>query len=634
MKNSFLRILFISFSILINIYCENTAEQKTLEDLAGKGLFKTRSDEHFIRLKLQLEDSEKFISFVDYTNNKYTDIITYKPINEINTEFSVYKYDNNKYIFEKKTLFTLNHSKNFYIKNVMVNSFIPNQGIAFIISLKNESEYEHWIVYEKEQKYIQKSLGINSYMVAADINGDRKIELIYQDTQDYNRKVLKFENSYENFTREEFAIYVPGNSNIGADNNLFLSSNISDKYGNAFVDLNGDCFPDLILTHEEGNGIIKVEIYYALNESYSDKNSRTYNLNYFDLNSTNYGAFVIGDFNRDSQLDFLFPHLNSTKITIFYNIFESKHEWDENYCQKIQEKSSNTLFNNSNYQQITMDLLENNGSSKFYGNNTLIRIGDFDSSGFPSILSTIIEGNNKTVKLFAWEQDKKKYSEFNDFSINKLMNENDSSDFEYATFFDFGEDGRLDILIQTKKNIIAIWNNKFVDKFFLKCKLVLGKKVNYNTTEFGNTFRFVVTDNDGNRRDQVVAQLPQTNDMTLPLPFAYTGIDRSNNYIEFLYVTSNSLDKNKNNNYSYYNNDSYTPIIPNTQLIISKNYNDKKEVKWDIELVVTPIENLKILLAVIIIILIVILVVIIVMHYKEVNEDKEQETDKFRAWFA
>ena len=96
-------------------------------------------------------------------------------------------------------------------------------------------------------------------MVAADINGDRKIELIYQDTQDYNRKVLKFENSYENFTREEFAIYVPGNSNIGVDNNLFLSSNISDKYGNAFVDLNGDCFPDLILTHEEGNGIIKVE---------------------------------------------------------------------------------------------------------------------------------------------------------------------------------------------------------------------------------------------------------------------------------------------------------------------------------------------------------------------------------------
>ena len=126
--------------------------------------------------------------------------------------------------------------------------------------------------------------------------------------------------------------------------------------------------------------------------------------------------------------------------------------------------------------------------------------------------------------------------------------------------------------------------------------------------------------------------MPQTSGMTIPLPFAYQGIGRSNNYIEHLYVISTSFDK-VNNYYISYNNDSFTPIIPNTQLIITKGYVNSK-VNWEIELVVTPTENLLILLVVIIVILAIILVVILFLHQKEKSEDKEQDSDNFRAWFA
>ena len=126
--------------------------------------------------------------------------------------------------------------------------------------------------------------------------------------------------------------------------------------------------------------------------------------------------------------------------------------------------------------------------------------------------------------------------------------------------------------------------------------------------------------------------MAQTSGMIIPLPFAYQGIGRSNNYIEHLYAISNTFDKVDKYNISY-NNDSFTPIIPNTQLIITKGY-DKSKVNWEIELVVTPTENLMILLLVIIIILFIILFVIGFLHYKEKNEDKEQDSDNFRAWFA
>jgi len=58
----------------------------------------------------------------------------------------------------------------------------------------------------------------------------------------------------------------------------------------------------------------------------------------------------------------------------------------------------------------------------------------------------------------------------------------------------------------------------------------------------------------------------QTGDLFLNLPYAFLGIGRSNNYIENFHVISNTHVQGQDN-YKV-----FTPIIPDSQLIISKEF--------------------------------------------------------------
>ena len=72
-------------------------------------------------------------------------------------------------------------------------------------------------------------------------------------------------------------------------------------------------------------------------------------------------------------------------------------------------------------------------------------------------------------------------------------------------------------------------------------------------------------------------------------------------------------------------------------MLINKNLIEKDgvySVEWSIELIVNPTDMIFVLIIVIAAILIVILVVIIILHVREVKEDKQQDSEKFTAWFA
>ena len=625
------RIIFL-FLNLYYISCEstNTFEETDLKDLAGKGFFSSKGNNGFLLIKTNFTEGEKIIAYADLNNDKYTDIITYIQDNK-KFYFNSYIYDHNQYIFNRtEKIFTLESNiDNPVIRNVIVNSFINTSSNAdFLISISSEdrNQYETQLFYLENESTIYKNKRISeitSNIVVADINGDRNMEIIFY--QDNLRKIYYFKDSYEKDGEPKpFENILSTTDKEGARNNQFLNAPISDKYGSAFVDLNGDCIPDLILTHEDEQQFY-LEIYY--------NNKGKYNLRDYNFPKDKYGAFVIGDFNRNSQLDILLPHLNEPNITILYNQYQSNHNWDENYCEKRNTNFNNNnifLTNETNSSKIkTIPLIKNNTENyKFYGNDTLIRIGDLGSSGIPGLLAIFESQNTTKAKILRFFEFEKETISYKDLEIDEYLK---NIDLQYATFFDYAEDGRLDLIIQGKNKIVSIWNNNSPDTFFIKNKIILKKK-KYSTLEFGASFRYVVTDNDGNRADNIVVQMPQTSGMTIPLPFAYQGIGRSNNYIEHLYVISTSFDK-VNNYYISYNNDSFTPIIPNTQLIITKGYVNSK-VNWEIELVVTPTENLLILLVVIIVILAIILVVILFLHQKEKSEDKEQDSDNFRAWFA
>jgi len=156
-----------------------------------------------------------------------------------------------------------------------------------------------------------------------------------------------------------------------------------------------------------------LEIYYHTEEKY--------NLDSYSFKIGEYGAFLIGDFDRNSQLDILFPHLNEPKVTIFYNQFQSNHNWDENYCEiiknnnDVKEKKYKKVFNefflNDSKTYKTIDLIKNNSQNyTFYGSETLIRAGDFGSTGIPGLLAIFktneTNNKNKIIKLFEFEKDK------------------------------------------------------------------------------------------------------------------------------------------------------------------------------------------------------------------------------------
>jgi integrin alpha FG-GAP repeat containing protein 1 len=137
----------------------------------------------------------------------------------------------------------------------------------------------------------------------------------------------------------------------------------------------------------------------------------------------------------------------------------------------------------------------------------------------------------------------------------------------YSSFLDLDENGQLDLIIVTKTEnsyeILGYYNNYIYDVFFLK-SVTLSVKDFFVTNELGANYRYIITNLSGSRRMDVSYQGIQTSDLYLNLPYSFIGIGRSNNYIENFHVISNTHAPGQEN-YKL-----FTPIIPNSQLIISK----------------------------------------------------------------
>jgi integrin alpha FG-GAP repeat containing protein 1 len=118
-----------------------------------------------------------------------------------------------------------------------------------------------------------------------------------------------------------------------------------------------------------------------------------------------------------------------------------------------------------------------------------------------------------------------------------------------ALFYDFGEDGKMDFMIlsEERKTInnlttisytrTSIINNLQSDTLHLKI-LPLSISSIYNENEkkientFGVTTQWLFTDIDGHKLVKVSNQKVQFNYGTFQLPYAYSGLGRTNNYLE------------------------------------------------------------------------------------------------------
>ena len=202
--------------------------------------------------------------------------------------------------------------------------------------------------------------------------------------------------------------------------------------------------------------------------------------------------------------------------------------------------------------------------------------------------------------------------------VMKMAGDNAS----FMTYIDIDDDGKLDFILQKETESVpeikVIYNNIVSDNFFMKALSVnseLKKSQNiYNDYTIGAAYRFVITDMEDNKLVQVGSQRFQSGYMSLQLPFAFLGIGRSNNYVETFYAATSINGKRAEH--------MWTPIIPNSQLIIFMNSND--ETNWGLELFISPTTSLYVIVMVCAVCLVVIGLAIIWLHVKEKQEDAKK----------
>jgi len=622
-------------------------EKKEIEDMRSS--FLSVKEQSFYYLGSgYIEDNHKIIAFADINGDKLTDIITYKKEENTYTFYS-FNYtkksndeDEKAKFIKSQALFSLTVSQNETIRNLYVGSlFKEKNSVCFLVSFNNINEtLSHYIrCSDNLENNIKLTITSNILIMNKDLNNIVKI--VFYDKENQKRRICKLnsEQKEQGFCDYEDFENILEKSCYNNNGHKYDNETISLKGGLAYVDIDGNCSPDIILTHDVDNSDERIIEIYTSNR----ENENMYCLEEVITlqNSSKLGALVITKVNDEKSeeeapmLDILIPYIEENKIQILKNKKKVGYSWSNDYCNKDYKnvkENNNNLFEKKDPETLSVTGYDNLTMDSTF--TTVIRVGDFLGSSNPGILlkQNIIDKNTSIISLFKRENNKFVHYDSIEKKINGFL-END--DFEMGLFFDIDESGTLSLIIPTKKGKNHFFFNYRKDVFFLKSKLMNHKKNLYDAN-LGATFRYIVTNKKGDRHMDVSHQLSQTSDTNIPLPYCLIGLDDTNNYVEYFQtISGNYLGENEE---IFANSDekdwkTNSPIIPNTQMMISKYFNDEKKIEWNVDLIVQPMDKIWLFLIVVIIVLIIVLVIIIILHFKEVKEE-QKETNKFKSWFA
>ena len=621
-------------------------EKKEIEDMRSS--FLSVKEQSFYYLGSgYIEDNHKIIAFADINGDKLTDIITYKKEENTYTFYS-FNYtkksndeDEKAKFIKSQALFSLTVSQNETIRNLYVGSlFKEKNSVCFLVSFNNINEtLSHYIrCSDNLENNIKLTITSNILIMNKDLNNIVKI--VFYDKENQKRRICKLnsEQKEQGFCDYEDFENILEKSCYNNNGHKYDNETISLKGGLAYVDIDGNCSPDIILTHDVDNSDERIIEIYTSNR----ENENMYCLEEVITlqNSSKLGALVITKVNDEKSeeeapmLDILIPYIEENKIQILKNKKKVGYSWSNDYCNKDYKnvkENNNNLFEKKDPETLSVTGYDNLTMDSTF--TTVIRVGDFLGSSNPGILlkQNIIGQNSSIISLFKRENNKFVY--YDSIKKNEIFEKDD--DFEMGLFFDIDESGTLSLIIPTKKGKNHFFFNYRKDVFFLKSKLMNHKKNLYDAN-LGATFRYIVTNKKGDRHMDVSHQLSQTSDTNIPLPYCLIGLDDTNNYVEYFQtISGNYLGENEE---IFANSDekdwkTNSPIIPNTQMMISKYFNDEKKIEWNVDLIVQPMDKIWLFLIVVIIVLIIVLVIIIILHFKEVKEE-QKETNKFKSWFA
>ena len=615
----------------------------------------------FYTFKLGLANNCKPLYYVDLNSDKLNDIIASCKTSNVDYKISYYIYNENTKNFELSETYNKNP---LIISNEEIISFLANDlnkdgYLDYIMTLKKDKKYESRIyVYNKDggtYELVFKSTNdeVTQNLFVTDIGSKRVLKVIYYDYSSKTRKVFYYDELDNKFITKNFTEFLSNNNKLCDGNELYSNYPFESPNSNAFVDIDGDCLNDIIISsYDSSNKKRKLEIWKGVFENEEVKYCLSSN-NVYDIDDS-LGLFTVVDVDRNALPDLVFPILNTSppQILVAFNIISMSYTWTSDYCDdhppiNLSKKPDSTInkifenFNikNSNKNNYIMNI-HDNSNYIFYSDNTefplLLRFIDVNQDSYPDFVTILYDKSTKTKRLFIFlnQEIEKGDTERRFYSKKSLydLTSNYESNFDIvvASFFDFEDNRKMGLILYDKNGIsLGLYNNYIYDTYTLKSTLLF-KKDCFFCTEYGSSQRFITTNINGDRRMDLSLQTPQVNTPgILTLTYAYLGIGRSNNYIENFHIISGNAYKRKDNDKTY------TPVIPNSQLVIyHDNTAGSNSTTWQVDLVVKPTKYLYELIIVIIIVIVLLTFISVRLLLKERQEDYMENKETFAPWFG
>lgn len=268
-----------------------------------------------------------------------------------------------------------------------------------------------------------------------------------------------------------------------------------------------------------------------------------------------------------------------------------------------------------------------------YTDTITLHSGDFNMDGYPDILATLAPKGEEHPQSFLLENVpcssgcgkftrsyQVKWNALNPFKNGTAM----------ATFFDFYQDGILDVILVTydgtEYKAAAFKNSLDYDANFIKVMVLTGlsnknnpttmgrvgkKRRTYGTNLPGPLISYRTTTQEGPIRHGASAQLPQSAHFSLNLPYTIFGLGRTPNFVDSLIVGLSNHSR------------CWTQIIPNSQMVVIP-WPWNQPSRWKAQLFVTPSKLILMSVASLTGICGIITVIIGVLHWKERQEDKKE----------
>ena len=617
-------VVILLFSLFFQTFTEDLIEDdKTIKDM--KSTLWNRLTEGFHLLQGNLiPKNHTVIAFSSLNKTGYTDIVTY--VKDSDQQYSFYKhiYDKEKFSFEqnKTALFTINDANIDSVRNLFVGKLYVANGvdICYLASFNKKGSNDELIHYIKcKETESPKQMQINSNILILNRNFNGEGHILF--SKDNKLKMCKL-NETDYICEKNIEDF-----NADSHTNITISLN----GGMAYVDVDGNCSPDIILSHEEGNTRY-INVYLS---------SRKTEYNYkFAQNITvgdkdKYGPFIISKINNTKSekyapfFDILVPKIDDSKIIVFKNKKVKDYKWDKFFCNEDEGEDA-TEKDVFDVNAISFDVESYGEKAKFDKSLTpMITPGDFSAEDQQGLLVRQ-KSDDGTVFISLFSKDAEKFN----LQLN-VTNNTKIGNLTRAVFYDINEAGALGLIVQNDKLQNFFIYNFRRDKYFIKSKLMNDKEALYDIN-IGASFRFIVTSKDGSRHMDISYQLAQTSDTNIPLPYSLMGLGETNNYVENFQILSGNyyiMGKENFDKEKYRNFRDHTPVIPNTQMAIYKFKNGKNKIEWYIDLYVLPTDTLLIIALSIVGFMLVILGIIIYLHVREVKEE-QKETNKFKSWFA